>query len=143
MENTTKITEYFAGVETTEEHKRYFYSVRETLTIVILGSMCGLKNVSQIHQWAVNNRTAEFLTNHFDISNIPCYYWMLCLLKIINPKSLNRCFANWVQSMLPKEGVKDLTLSFDGKTVRATEKMEKYQRPLHIVSAQLDQNPPC
>ena len=63
MENTTKITEYFTDVETTEEHKGYFYSVGETLTIVILGSMCGLKNVSQIHQWAVNSGTAEFLEN--------------------------------------------------------------------------------
>ena len=137
MKKTIKIAEYFTDVETTEEHKGYFYSVGETLTIVILGSMCGLKNVSQIHQWAANSRTVEFLAKYFEISSIPCYYWMLCLLKIINPKSLNRCFANWVQSLLPKGGVKGLTLSFDGKTVRSTEKMEKYQSPLHIVSAQI------
>jgi len=35
---------------------------------------------------------------------------MLCLLKTINPKSLNRCFANWGQSMLPEEGVKGTLL---------------------------------
>jgi len=99
--------------------------------------MCGLKNVSQIHQWAANSRTTEFWAKYFDISRIPCYYWMLCLLKIINPKSQNGCFVNWVQSMLPKESVKGLTLSFDGKTVCSTGKMEKYQSPLHIVSAQI------
>lgn len=43
---------------------------------------------------------------------------------------------NWVQSFLP-EGVKGLTLSLDGKTIRSTGKMEKYNSPLHIVSAQI------
>ena len=35
--------------------------ITEIITIVILGSMCGLKNVSQIHQWASNDRVSEFL----------------------------------------------------------------------------------
>ena len=136
MEKRARITEYFADVETTEEHKGYFCSVGETLIIVILGSICGLKNVSQIHQWAQNERTAEFLAKHFNILNVPCYYWMLCLLKIIAPKSLNRCFTNWVQSLLPNTK-KGLTLSVDGKTVCSTEKMESYGSPLHIVSAHI------
>jgi predicted transposase YbfD/YdcC len=136
MEKKTKITEYFASVETTKEHKGYFCSVGEALTIVILGSICGLKNVSQIQQWAADSRTREFLANHFSIESVPCYYWMLCLLKIINPKSLNRCFSKWVQSLLP-DTKKGLTLSVDGKTVRSTEKMESYESPMHIVSAHI------
>jgi hypothetical protein len=136
MEEKTKIIEYFADVETTEEHKGYFCSVGETLTIVILGSLCGLRNVSQIHQWAKNTRTSEFLSKHFGIVKIPCYYWMLCLLKIIEPKSLNRCFANWIQSLLP-DSKKGLTLSVDGKTICSTEKMDKYESPIHIVSAHI------
>jgi predicted transposase YbfD/YdcC len=131
-----KITEYFIDVETTEEHKGYFCSVGETLTTVMLGSLCGLKNVSQIQQWASNSRTREFLAEYFDISSVPCYYWMLCLLKMIEPKSLNRCFTNWVQSMLPGSK-KGLTLSVDGKTICSTEKMGKYESPMHIVSAQI------
>jgi Transposase len=43
---------------------------------------------------------------------------------------------SWVQSFLP-EGVKGLTLSFDGKTIRSTGNMEKYSSPLHIVSAHI------
>lgn len=137
MKETIKITEYFGELETTEEHQGYHYSVGETLTIIILGSICGLRNVSQIHQWATSSRTSEFLKEHFTIKKIPCYYWMLCLIKMIKPKSLNQCFMNWVQSMLPKDGVKGLTLSFDGKTICSTEKMESYESPLHIVSAQI------
>lgn len=130
------MTNFFENVETTKDHNGYFCSVGEVLTIVILGSFCGLENVSQIHQWASNARVLDFLARNFDIQKIPCYYWLLCLLKIIKIDSLNQCFTNWVQSLLPK-GVDGLTLSLDGKTIRSTEKMDKYSSPLHIISAQI------
>lgn len=49
MEKIITITEYFEDVETTREYNGYFCSVAEAITIVILGSICGLKNISQIH----------------------------------------------------------------------------------------------
>jgi hypothetical protein len=42
----------------------------------------------------------------------------------------------WAQSLLPA-GMKALTISFDGKTIRSTGKMEKYSSPLPIVSAHI------
>jgi len=136
MDNHTRIAEYFKEIETIKEHNGYFCSVEDALTVVILGSVCGLRNVNQIHQWATNSRVSKFLSKHFEIKNVPCYYWLLCLLKIIKPSSLNKCLINWVQSFLPN-GVKGLTLSFDGKTVRSTGKMEKYEKPLHIIRAHI------
>jgi len=127
---------YFSEVETTIEHNGYFCSVGEALTIVILGSICGLRNTNQIHQWATNERVSEFLSKHFLINTIPCYYWLLCLLKLIKPESLNECFIKWAQRFMPDKA-SDVTISFDGKTIRSTGKMEKYPSPLHIVSAQL------
>ena len=134
MKKPIEIREYFTDIETTKEHNGYFCSVGEALTIVILGSFCGLRNVNQIHQWASSDRVSEFIAKYFAIKKIPCYYWLLCLLKIIKPKSLNECFMRWAQSFLP-ESIKGLTLSFDGKTIRSTGKMDKYDSPLHIVSA--------
>jgi len=139
MEKNIKIVEYFKDVETTEEYNGYFCSVEGALTIVILGSFCGLRNVNQIHQWACNKRVCEFLSEHFGIEKIPCYYWLTCLLKIIKPKSFNKCFINWVKSLIPADKAKNLTISLDGKTVCSTAKMEKYDNPLHIVSAQIAQ----
>jgi len=130
------IRDYFSEVETTVEHNGYFYSVGEALTIIILGSMCGLRNANQIHQWASNQRVREFLSKYFLINTIPCYYWFLCLLKLIKPESLNKCFIKWAQTFIPDKN-RDKTISFDGKTIRSTGKMEKYSSPLHIVSAQL------
>ena len=136
MDKTIRITEYFEDVETVKEHNGYFCSVGEALTIVILGSLCGLKNVCQISQWAASERVMSFLAERFRIQRIPCYYWLLCLLKLIEPKSLNQCLTRWVQSLLPA-GMKAMTISFDGKTIRSTAKMDKYDSPLHIVSAHL------
>jgi len=136
MEIKKSITDYFSDVETEKEHNGYFCSVGEALTIVIMGSFCGLRNVNQIHQWATDDRVSAFLEKHLAIRQIPCYYWLLCLLKIIKPKSLNQCFMNWTQSFL-QDGAKDLTLSFDGKTIRSTGKMDSYATPLHIVSAHI------
>jgi len=67
MENIYKISECFTGVEITEEHNGYFCSAGEALTIVILGSFCGLRNVSQIHQWASNSCINKFLSKYFGI----------------------------------------------------------------------------
>lgn len=137
MMNST-ITEYFTEVETTKEYNGYFCSVAEAITIVILGSISGLKNVSQMHQWATDSRVSGFLKERFGIEDVPCYYWLLCLLKLVEPVSLNRCFNEWVKSMLP-ESMEGMTISLDGKTIRSTEKMDSYESPLHIVSAQVSE----
>ncbi len=132
------ITEYFEEVELEEEYDGYFCRVSDVITIAILGSICGLKNVNQIHQWAANDRVSEFLKEEFGINHVPCYYWILCLLKLIKPASLNCCFANWVYSFMP-ENARSLTISLDGKTICSTTRKESYKSPLHIISAQISE----
>jgi len=136
MERITFITEYFEEIETEKEYDGYYYKISDVITIVILGSICGLKNLQQIHQWAIKDRTREFLKEEFGIYRIPCYYWITCILKIIKPESFNKCFEKWVRSIMPEKADK-LTISLDGKTVRSTGKMQKYESPLHIISAQI------
>lgn len=136
MENRKLITEYFEQVETEKEHDGYYYKISEVITIVILGSICGLKNIQQIHQWAVKDRVSEFLREEFGIYRIPCYYWLTCILKLIKPESLNKCFENWVRSVMPEKADK-LTLALDGKTVCSTTGMKKFESPIHIISAQV------
>lgn len=133
-----KVIELFEEVETEVEYNGYYYSVSEAITIVVLGSLCGLKNVSQIHQWAESENVREFLKENFAIERIPCYYWLLSLLKIVKPESLNRCLQHWAESLLPEKR-EGLTIAIDGKTVRSTEKMKNYRQPLHIISAQLSE----
>ena len=90
MDRTT-LTDFFEEVETTEEYNRYFCSIAEAISIVVLGSLCGLKNISQIHQWAESERVSGFLKEKFGINHIPCYYWLLVLLKMVKTDTLNQC----------------------------------------------------
>lgn len=55
MDRTT-LVDFFEDVETTEKYDGYFCSIAEVIGTVVLGSLCGFKNVSQIHHWA-----AQFL----------------------------------------------------------------------------------
>ncbi|MDL2317778.1 transposase family protein [Eubacteriales bacterium OttesenSCG-928-A19] len=103
MKKEQSIREHFGRVETTQDYAGYRYNIGEALTVMILGSLCGLQNTSQIHQWAESERVSTFLCTHFEIVGIPCYYWLLCLLKMINPESPSQCFTQWVQTMLPEE----------------------------------------
>lgn len=97
-----------------------------------------MKNISQIHQWADSSKVKEFLKEKFAIDSVPCYYWLLCLLKLVKPESRNRCFMKWAESMMPEER-EGLTIAMDGKTIRSTGKMDSYESPLHIVSAQISE----
>lgn len=128
------IGEYFAEVKTTTKYNGYFFSVSAAITISTLGTFCGLRNMKQIHQWASNGKIQSFLDEKFGIKNIVCYSWFTQVLGLIDPKSFNEYFTKWILSDIKTEG---LTLSFDGKTVCSTAKMEKYKNPLHIVSAQI------
>ena len=44
MDRTTLIN-FFEEVETTEEYNGYFCSIAEAIGIVVLGSLCGFRNV--------------------------------------------------------------------------------------------------
>ena len=127
QDKITRIKEYFSKIETTKEHNGYFCSVEEVLTVVILGTLCGLKNVSQISQWSEEESVRGLLAKHLGIERIPCYSWLLCLLKLIDMKSLNQCLMRWAQSLIP-DGKQSMTISFDGKTIRSTGKMSAPER---------------
>lgn len=125
---------YFEEVETVEEYRGYFFSVSAAITISVLGTFCGLRNMKQIHQWASNEKIRRFLAEHFEIENIVCYSWYTQVFGLVKPESFSACFTKWVLNSVKVSGA---TLSLDGKTVCSTAKMKRYQNPLHIVSAQL------
>jgi predicted transposase YbfD/YdcC len=103
---------------------------------VILGTLCGLTDLSEIRHWAKSRHVQKFLEENFAIYKIPTYPWLYELMSIISPISLNKLFTKWARTLLP-EFLDGLTLSFDGKTVCSTGKMKEYERPLHILSVHL------
>ena len=99
----------------------------------MLGSLCGFRNVSQIHHWAENARVKEFLKEKFQITHIPCYFWLLTLLKMVKPDTLNECMMKWASQFMP-ENRNGTTISLDGKTIRSTVGREIMDSPLRLCS---------
>lgn len=105
---------------------------RGSLGIVVLGSLCGFRNVSQIHHWAENARVKE----KFQIEHIPCYFGLLTLLKMVKHDTLNQCMMKWASQFLP-ENRSGTIISLDGKTIRSTVGKKNMDSQLHIISAQI------
>ena len=130
-------------LETKVEYDGYFCSIQDAVIIVTLGSLCELKSVMRIHAWATTETVSKFLAQAFGIKRIPCYGWLLELLALITPDSLNRCMMKFVASLCPdlisdlekeqeKQAAKKkrpVTVALDGKTIRFTVKMTKYDSP--------------
>jgi len=126
--------EEFAQIKTIEPYRGYKYKVKDIVTITVLGTICKLHNMHLIHKWATSEPTRNFLSEHFGIRLIPCYSQFTVILGNIDPGQMNEVFMSWASTMVNRTA-EDLTLSLDGKTVKSTAKMKKYERPLHIASA--------
>lgn len=132
------IAGYFEEVNATEAYKGYWYKISDVLAIAILGCLCGLRNMIMIHDWAKSEQMMEFLLRHLKIRKIPCYSQFTNILGIIEPKSFNSAFIKWVTEGL-NASAKGNTIAIDGKTVRSTDKISKFDAPLHIVSAYISE----
>jgi len=136
MDIIGNIVGYFEEVETTEEYEGYWYSVANIIVIAILGSLCGLKNMILIAEWAKSKAVTEFLQRKMKIPRVPCYSQFTNIMGIINSESLNEAFIKWIGSIVEASGK---TIAIDGKTIRSTEKMSGYESPIHIVSAYISE----
>ena len=121
-------------VEEVSEHEGYLYSVSNTLLILILGMLCGLQRIDDIHDWAKSKPTGAFLNKWFNIESIPCRAQVYNILKIVNIEQFKKSFINWMQ-VLVKEILPGNTVAIDGKTVCGTDKLTKDGSILNVVSA--------
>ena len=136
MDIVGNIAGYFEEVETTESYDGYWYSVKDVIVISILGSLCGLKNMILIVEWAQSALVTDFLQKKMKIPRVPSYAQYANIMGIIKSESLNAAFIKWVGSICEAAGK---TVAIDGKTIRSTEKMGTYEKPIHIVSAYISE----
>ena len=136
MDIIVDISGYFEGVETTQEYDGYWYSVKDVIVITILGSLCGLKNMVMIADWAKSAPVTKFLQERMKIPRVPSYMQYTNIMGIIKSESLNEAFNKWVGSLVEIAGK---TVAIDGKTICSTEKMAGVEKPIHIVSAYISE----
>ena len=119
------LQEELKAVKTKEPYCGYKYKLLDVLTIAILGTLCGLRNMAMIIKWANSMPVRMMLVKRFQIGIIPKYVQFTNILGNIDPKKLNEAFIRWASAMV--QDVEGLTIAIDGKAIRST--------TLHIVSA--------
>ena len=112
----------------------YWFSVSEALTIVVCGLLCGLQNVSDIHEWSKASPVRNFLSTEFGMERFPCRAQLYNILACVNVDQFNRSFIQWMQTVL-WGGNGGKTIAIDGKTICSTAKLAKSGSAIHIASA--------
>jgi len=132
------IIEEIEKITTTEEYEGYFYKVSDVVKIMILGLMCSMKTMSEIHAWSQGKHQIKMLKEVFGIKQISCYSHFTNLVGMIDSEELNKIFMEFFQKIVVS--VVGKTIAFDGKTVCSTTNKNKFKSPLHIASAFVIEN---
>ncbi len=133
-----ELEEFLEELSEASEHNGYLYSVKDILTIMICGLLCGLPTVKSIKQWSEVPRNKDFLTRYFGITKIPCVAQIYNILRTVNAPFFEECFINWMKLLIKKNVVGDVkgkTIAFDGKAIRSTGKVPESTSIMHIASA--------
>jgi hypothetical protein len=120
------------------EYRGYYYKLSHIIEMLILGLLCRMQTLKDIHFRAKSPHVRRMLDENFRIAKIPCYSHFTNLVGLIDSDELNKIFMEFFSKLV--ETVSGKTISFDGKTICATANMEKYASPLHIASAFVVEN---
>ena len=119
-------------------HQGYYYKLSNIIEILIMGLMCRMTTMTDIHFWATSKHVRLMLEENSGITKIPCYSHFTNLVGMIDAKELNTIFMEFFGKLV--ETVVGKTIAIDGKTVCATANMQCYESPLHIASAFVVEN---
>ena len=131
LESLQKMTK---EVEEGSRHQGYWYSISETLVIMVSGMLCSLQTTDDIHEWSGATPTRTFLKEQFGIEKIPCRAQFYNILACVDCEKFKLAFIKWMRSLL-QGGMRGKTVAIDGKTICSTDKLTKDGSVLHIASA--------
>jgi len=120
------------------EYRGYYYKLANIIEILILGLLCQLKTLKEIHFWAQSKHASKMLEEVFGIKKLPCYSHFTILTGLIDSNELNKIFMEFFRKLV--QTVVGKTIAFDGKTVCSTANMAHYSQALHIASAFVVEN---
>jgi len=122
----------------TVDHQGYYYRLSSTIEILIMGLMCRMTTLADIHAWAESKHVRPMLAENFGITKIPCYSHFTNLVGMIDANELNNIFMEFFCKLVGE--VVGKTIAIDGKTICSTANMGNFKSPLHIASAFVVEN---
>ncbi len=121
---------YFGLIEDKRNENKIRYTLADILKILIIGVLCGLDKVTEIVDYAKDKK--EFLLKEFGIKKVASHSTVERVLSMINTE-----FLSLILYKINKEYIKNNfeEIHFDGKVIRATEMITKFNKALNIVTA--------
>ena len=114
-------------------YRGYWYSLSHVIEVLILGLLCRLQTLEDIHEWSNSRYAKEMLYREFGIRRLPCYSHFTVLVGMIDSNELNKIFMEIFQKLV--HSLTGKTVAIDGKTICSTANMKDYKSALHIASA--------
>lgn len=126
------MTEYFKEIEDTRQQGKIKYTMVEVIAITIIAITAGAEHWNEIELYCKSKLNMLRKTYKLKLENgIPSEDTIQRIFAIIKPEQLERCFVNWIKSVVDVE--KAEVVSIDGKTLRGS-RNENYS-VIHMVSA--------
>ncbi len=104
----------------------------EILLIVLIGMLCGYKNIEEIQLNA--ELSEDFLKKYLKLENgVPSADTILRVLAGIDTKQLEKVFCEYTKGIFKEQLPQQEIIAIDGKTIRRSESAS--QKAAHVVSA--------
>jgi len=132
------IIEEMKKVSSAVDYQGYSYNLSGVIQILILGLMCKMTTLTDIHFWADSKAVKPMLKDHFGIWSIPCYSHFTVLVGMINAVELNKIFMNFFAKLVG--AVTGKTIAIDGKTICSTANMKGFAQAINVASAFVVEN---
>jgi predicted transposase YbfD/YdcC len=114
-------------VERTKKHQ-----LTDILVIAILAVIAGAQGWEDMENYGISKK--QWLEKFLALPHgIPADDTFRRVFEFINPEELNRCFLQWVETLVTKMGGEIIPI--DGKTIRGSYDRNQGKSALHIISA--------
>ena len=114
-------------VERTKKHQ-----LTDILVIAILAVIAGAQGWEDMENYGISKK--QWLEKFLALPHgIPSDDTFRRVFEFINPEELNRCFLQWVETLVTKMGGE--IIPRDGKTIRGSHDRNQGKSALHIISA--------
>ena len=136
MNKKPTISSYFSTMKDHRMNRMKKHQMMDIIVITIAAVLCGAEDWYDVEDFGEIKK--DWLKTFLTLENgIPCHDTFNRFFAKLDPRSLEQCFAAWINSL---QGVtQEQLISIDGKTIRGAKENGK-KSPVHIVSAWASEN---
>ena len=126
------LKEIFGKITDPRNGTRKYHEMLDIIGLTIIATLAGADTWVDIELYGKSNE--KWLKELLPLENgIPSHDTLGRFFSLVDPKELEKCFHEWVVSLgLLSKG---LQVSIDGKTIRGSHDKAKGKKPIHMVSA--------